>query len=75
MSEISFEKSMSELEKVVDKLESGDLSLDEMLSLFEKGIKLSKECSKLLDAAERRVNILVKAKDGTIEKEQFTQGE
>lgn len=75
MSEPNFEKSIENLEIIVEKLEKGDLTLDEMLTLFEKGIYLSKECAALLDAAEKKVNILVKGKDGTIEKEQFVQGE
>jgi len=54
------EKSMSDLEKIVTELEKGDMSLDDMLVNFEKGMKLSDECTKILDAAEKKVNILVK---------------
>ncbi|MCG2727375.1 MAG: exodeoxyribonuclease VII small subunit, partial [Candidatus Methanoperedenaceae archaeon] len=43
--EISFEESLSELEGIVEKLEKGQLSLDESLMLFEKGIKLVRECN------------------------------
>ena len=75
MSNLNFEKSIEKLEKIVEKLEKGDLGLDEMLDLFEKGVKLSKECASILDAADKKVNILIKGKDGTIKKEQFTQGE
>ena len=53
-----FEKSIKELEEVVNKLESGDASLSESLELFEKGIKLAKSCRKQLDEAEKRVKIL-----------------
>lgn len=71
MAEKNFEKSMEELEKVVAQLEKGDLSLDEMLSCFEKGVVLSKECAACLDEAEKKVNILVKGADGEMEKEPF----
>ena len=54
----TFEESMKELEEVVAKLESGEVTLDESLKLFEKGIKLSSSCQKKLDEAERRVKIL-----------------
>ena len=45
----TFEQSISELEEIVSQLENGDVTLDESLSLFEKGIKLSKGCQKMLD--------------------------
>lgn len=71
----NFEKSMTKLEQIVAKLEKGDLSLDEMLASFEEGIKLSKDCAKMLDEAEKRVNILLKTADGELTKQEFTQGE
>ncbi len=54
-----FEKSIKELEEVVNKLESGDASLSESLELFEKGIKLAKTCNKMLDEAEKKVSVLI----------------
>ncbi|MDD6734820.1 MAG: exodeoxyribonuclease VII small subunit [Clostridiales bacterium] len=63
-----FEKSIKELEEIVAKLESGDTTLDESLELFEKGIKLSKECNQMLDKAEKKVSVLI---DG--EKKDFTE--
>jgi len=54
-----FEKSIKELEEVVNKLESGDASLSESLELFEKGIKLAKDCNKMLDEAEKKVSVLI----------------
>ena len=54
-----FEKSIKELESIVAKLESGDTTLDESLELFEKGIKPSKECNKMLDTAEKKVSVLM----------------
>ena len=54
-----FEKSILELEKIVEALEKGDKSLDESIGLFEQGIKLSKECNDLLDKAEKKVSVLI----------------
>lgn len=62
--EKSFETSLSELEKIVGKLESGDLPLEQSLELFEKGIKLSRECRERLAKAERRIEILIKDSNG-----------
>lgn len=67
----TFEESMLELEKVVSKLESGDITLDESLKLFEKGIKLSKNCQKMLDEAEKKVKILTASDDGNMEEKDF----
>ncbi len=75
MSEKSFENSISELEAIVSRLENGDVSLDESLSLFEKGIKLSKNCQRMLDAAEKKVSILLTNDDGEIVKEDFVNDE
>ena len=54
-----FEDSIKELEKIVDSLEKGDCSLAESLDLFERGIKLSKECNEMLDKAEKKVSVLI----------------
>lgn len=54
-----FEKSIKELEEIVNKLENGDASLSESLELFEKGIKLAKDCNKMLDDAEKKVSVLI----------------
>ena len=65
-----FEKSIEELDGIVKQLESGDLSLEEMLAIFEKGVGLSAACNKMLDEAEKKINILLK-KDGEIVKQEF----
>ena len=65
-----FEKSIKELEKIVEALEKGDQSLDESIALFEEGIKLSKECNDYLDKAEKKVSVLI---DG--EKQDFIPSE
>lgn len=54
----SFEESLSELEALVERMESGDLSLEESLSAFERGIALTRSCQQALQAAEQRVEIL-----------------
>ena len=65
-----FEKSIKELEKIVEALEKGDQSLSDSISLFEEGIKLSKECNDILDKAEKKVSVLING-----EKQDFVQTE
>ena len=60
----TFEASLQELEKIVRRLEDGDLPLEESLKLFEKGVRLSRECQERLNQAERRIEILLKDEDG-----------
>jgi len=57
---MQLEKSLKELEKLVDKMEQGDLSLEKSLDYFEKGIKLTRQCQQALQQAEQRVQILLK---------------
>jgi exodeoxyribonuclease VII small subunit len=63
--EKTFESSLEELEQIVRQLEGGDLPLDRSLELFEQGVRLSRECQKRLDEAERKVEILLRVNDGT----------
>lgn len=58
----NFEKSLEELQKIVDTMESGDLPLEKALEQFESGVKLIRECQKSLQAAEQKVQILLKDK-------------
>ncbi len=58
--EKGFEKSLAELEKLVDLLEKGDLSLEKTLEHFERGIALTRSCQKALQEAEQKVEILQK---------------
>ena len=51
----SFENNLKELENIVQKLESGDLGLDESLELYSKGVKLSSECKKQLETARQKI--------------------
>jgi exodeoxyribonuclease VII small subunit len=65
----SFEESLKKLESIVDRLEKGDLVLDESLKLFEEGVGLSASCKQQLDDAEGRVQMLVKMRDGSLKAE------
>lgn len=60
----TFEASLQELERIVRRLENGDLALEESLKLFEDGVKLSRECQERLNQAERRIEVLLKDEDG-----------
>lgn len=72
---ISFEKGIEELEEIVKKLESGDATLDETLKLFERGIRLSAQCNKLLDEAEQKVTVLLRENDGKLTQQDFLPDE
>lgn len=68
----NFESNLKELENVVKSLESTDISLDDMLSIFEKGISLTKKCTAALDNAEQKITILMNNREtGDIEEEPF----
>ena len=75
MAEKKFEAALARLEDIVRELERGDLPLEQSLKLFEEGIKLSRICHKRLDEAERRVEILLKDKTGTIASQPFREEE
>ena len=68
-----FEESLKELEEIVEKLEAGDVSLDESIKLFENGMKLSKSCQKMLDTAEKKVSVLLANEDGNLELQPFDE--
>ena len=55
---------MARLEAIVGELEKGDLPLDESLKIFEEGIRLSKSCLRVLEDAEKKVEVLVQDKNG-----------
>ena len=67
----SFEKMMQNLEAIATDLESGDLSLDDSVKKFEEGMKISKECSKILEEAEHKITILTKDSEGNLKEENF----
>jgi exodeoxyribonuclease VII small subunit len=56
---MDFEKKLKRLEEIVQKMEKGDLALDESLKIFEEGVKLSRECHQKLSEAESQVKVLV----------------
>jgi exodeoxyribonuclease VII small subunit len=56
---VNFEDSLKELETLVATMEAGELSLEDSLAAFEKGIKLSRECQEALSAAEQKVSLLM----------------
>ena len=56
---MEFEKKLGRLEEIVGKMESGDLSLEDSLKMFEEGVKLSRECNTQLQAAEQKVKVLL----------------
>jgi exodeoxyribonuclease VII small subunit len=62
----NFEEHLTQLETVVERLERGDLSLDESVRLFEDGMKLSGACKKELEQAEGRIQVLVEGKGGAM---------
>ena len=64
MAKQSFETALKKLEEVVGKLESGEVSLDQSLKLFEQGITLVRQCSKRLDEVESKVQVLVSDERG-----------
>lgn len=73
MAEIKFEEALKNLEKIVDELESGDLPLDKSLAKYEEGVRLVRLCQKKLQEAKKKIEILVKTKDGKIKIEPFEE--
>lgn len=64
---VNFENQLQQLETIVEQLESGELPLDEALKVFEKGVKLSRQCQQLLADAEQKVTILMDNQEQTFE--------
>ena len=67
----NFEEAFSSLENIVEKMESGELSLDESLAAFEEAIKLVKFCNSELEQAEQKVRILTEGSDGVVSDKPF----
>jgi exodeoxyribonuclease VII small subunit len=65
-SDLAFESALDELEALVDRLEAGDLALEQALATFERGVALSRRCAELLDRAEQRIDELVRAQSGAV---------
>jgi exodeoxyribonuclease VII small subunit len=71
--ERSFEEVLRELEEIVNRLEQGDLPLEESLELFEQGVRLSRACHSKLDEAQKRLEILLKDEEGMMTARPFDQ--
>ena len=67
----TFEENIKELEEIVKTLEGADVSLDQMIELFEKGVHKTKECAELLEKAEQKITVLMKNSDGKMTEEPF----
>lgn len=71
----SFERLLEETEELVAQLESGELSLDQSLKRYEKGVENLRSCAKLLSTAEEKVKILIESTEGIFSLEEFDEGE
>ena len=67
----SFEEQIQELEKIINELENGNLNLDDSVIKFEEGMKISKECNKMLENAEKKITILLNDENGEKTEENF----
>jgi exodeoxyribonuclease VII small subunit len=75
MAEIKFEEALKKLEKIVEDLEKGDLSLDEALKKYQEGIELSRVCNARLENAKKKIDILTKGKKGEFELKPLEEGQ
>jgi exodeoxyribonuclease VII small subunit len=73
VAEPSFEEALDNLEKIVEKLEEGNLSLEETLKNFEEGVRLSRLCEKKLKQAQKKVSILVRGEEGELKEVPFAE--
>lgn len=67
MAEVKFEEALKKLEKIVQELEKGELTLDEALKKYQEGVELSRVCSQRLDQAKKKVDLLSRNKKGEFE--------
>lgn len=73
MAETKFEDALKKLEEIVEELEGGDITLDKSLAKYEEGVGLLVLCRKKLEQAKKKIEILVKTKDGKIKIEPFEE--
>jgi exodeoxyribonuclease VII small subunit len=66
MSDIKFEDALQRLEQIVDRLEAGNLPLEESLKVFEEGVGLARRCSRYLEDAEKRIELLTRDEQGVL---------
>ena len=69
--EIKFEKALERLEKIVEDLEAGNISLEEALKKYAEGVRLSRTCQSKLNEAEKKIEILTRTLEGSLKKEPF----
>ena len=69
----NFESCLEDLEQVVEQLESGELSLEDSLAAFEKGVGLAKFCHQKLNEVEKKIELLVKDKEGKLQLNAFEE--
>ena len=74
LQEFRFEEAIADLQQVVEQLESGDLSLEDSLAAFEKGVGLVRYCNQKLSEVEQKVELLVKDKEGQLQLKSFGNG-
>lgn len=73
--ELSFEKALERLEKIVEELENGELALDDSLKRYEEGVRLAQVCQKKLDKAKSRIELLMKKDDASFTTKDFDEAE
>ena len=61
---LTFEQALEKLEKIVEQIESGQIGLEDSIARYEEGIKLVKQCREILDAAEKKIQLLAKGEGG-----------
>ena len=71
MEKLTFEEAIQNLEKIVEELENGKLSLDESVKKFKNGIELAKYCNETLEQAEKQISILLEYENGEMVEENF----
>ncbi len=71
MAKKSFEENMAQLEKIVEELETGNLTLEKALKRFEEGMTLSRACFEKLDETEKKISLLIKQQNGSVKKVPF----
>ncbi len=68
---LTFEEAMARLDKIVTDMERGEAPLEESLAQFEEGTRLLKQCTTMLEQAEKKVTILTKSRDGSLQEVPF----
>jgi exodeoxyribonuclease VII small subunit len=71
--EEGFDQVLQQLRQIVERLEGGNLSLEQSLAAFEEGVRLSRQGAKILDAAEQRVEVLLRDESGALRTAPFAQ--